>query len=151
MPSSPTIPLVNKVRLPQRQPLRRLRRTNHAVSLHYIRLRIDSHLRPHIVELHIPLANRSAILDRFDAFAEIVRGGDARRDGRLADKGDAGGGQEGREHGAHDDRLDGGDGGVGITLVTISGELRKGIIATCHLCVRAESALDYQLWFDTKV
>ena len=109
--------LIHKIPLRQRQRLRRFRRAHHAIRLNRIPLRIDLHLRPRIIELHIPLPNVPAILHRLDALAQAVGLDDARGDGRLADERDAGLWDERGEHGAHDDGFDGGDGGVGIALV----------------------------------
>jgi hypothetical protein len=82
--------LINKVLLRQRQRLRGLRRTPHPIRLNAIRLRVDRHLRPRIVELHVPLAYVAAIFDRLDALAQLVRVDDARVDGRFRHESHAG-------------------------------------------------------------
>lgn len=90
----------------------------HTISLNPIILRIDLHLRHHIIELHIPLPDFPAIFNRLNPLVQIVGGDCTGFDGGLRDEEDGGGGHEGREHGARDDRFDGGDGGVGIALMS---------------------------------
>jgi hypothetical protein len=131
-PHCPQTTLIHKIRLRQRQALRWLRRAMHPIRLHAIRLRVNFHLRPHVVELHVPLADVSAILDGFDALAQAVGFDDTRGDGGLRHERDAGLRDERREHGAHDDGLDGRDRGVGIALCGVSDilqltrEIREG-------------------------
>jgi len=108
-PSSEFNNLINKRHLRQRQRHRRLSRHMNPISLNPITLRINLHLRSHIVKLHIRLPNAPTILDGFDAFLEFIRGNVAAGDGGGGYEEDGGGGDERREHGAGDDGLNGGD------------------------------------------
>lgn len=60
-------PLIDEITLCQRQLLARLSSAMHPIRLDSIRLRVDLHLRPHIVELHVALADIPAIPDGLDA------------------------------------------------------------------------------------
>jgi hypothetical protein len=82
--------LINKVRLRQRQRIRRLSRAHHAIRLNRIPFGINLHLGSCIVELHISLTNLATILDSLDTLAQAVGFDDAGGDGRLRDEGDAG-------------------------------------------------------------
>ena len=108
--------LIDKIALCQRQCLGRFRLTHHPVSLHSVSLSVHPHLRLRVVELHVSLANLSAVLDRLHAFAQSVRLNHTRGDGCLGDEGNAAGGNERCEHGTHDDGLDSGDGAIGVAL-----------------------------------
>jgi len=112
--------LIHEISLRQRQRFRWLSRAHHTIRLDRVRLRIDLHLRPHVVELHILLANLPAIPDSFHALLQPVGLDDARRDRRLRDERDARLRDKRREHGAHDNRLYGRNGSVGIALLSVS-------------------------------
>ena len=115
-PPLPTLTLIDIKHLPQRHLLRRLRRTMHLIRLDAITLRIDLHLRPVVIKLHVLLPHLPTILHGFDAFGELVGCGHTGGDGCGGDEGYGAGGDEGGEHGAHYYGLDGGDGGVGVAL-----------------------------------
>lgn len=80
--------------LRQRQHPRRLRNTRHPIRLHDITLRINMHLGHCAVELHVAFADVAAVLDCFDAFADVVGLHCAGVDGCLGDE-DYGGAGEG--------------------------------------------------------
>jgi hypothetical protein len=88
----------------------------HPIGLDSIRFGIDFHLWPHVVELHVPLADVPAILDCFYALAQAISFHDARGDGGLGHEGNACLRDHRGEHGAHDDGFDGGDGCVRVAL-----------------------------------
>ena len=79
------------------------------VSLDSIILRIDLHLRSHVVELHIVLPDPPTVLDGFNPFLEVVGGDCAGVDGSFGDEEDGCLRDQWGEHGARDNGLDGGD------------------------------------------
>lgn len=92
--------LENIISLAQANLDRRLGGADDAVGLDGVALGVDLHGGHDGVELHVLLADGAAVLDGFDAFAQVVGfdgpGGD--RGGR--DECDGGGRDEGREHGS---------------------------------------------------
>src|SRR5947209_4914636 len=44
----------------------------HAICLDFVALRVDLHLRPSIVELHVLFANSPAILHWLDSFLQVI-------------------------------------------------------------------------------
>lgn len=90
------------------------------ISLNPIILRIDLHLRPDIIKLHILLANIPTVLNSLDSFLKSIGGNCAGRDGSFGDEEDGCLRDERCEHGPADDGLYGWDGGVGIALFRVN-------------------------------
>jgi hypothetical protein len=107
----------------------------HPISLHPIILWINTHLRSHIIEFHILLADRPTVPDRFNALLEAVGGDGTRGYGGRGDEEDAGLWDKGCEHGSADYGLHGGDGGVGIALRLLAGFDPQGERSKYHLSV----------------
>lgn len=61
-----------------------------AISLDPIILRVDLHLRHHVVEFHVLLANLPAVLDGCDSLLQTVGGNRAAGDGGFGDEEDGG-------------------------------------------------------------
>ena len=107
---------VDVIFLAQRQLVSRLSGAKHPIRFYAVALRIHLHLRHDIVELHIFLANISAVFDRLNALLQPIAGHETGVDAGLANKRYACTWDKGSEHWSHNDWLHCWYGGVGITL-----------------------------------